>query len=370
MDNFAAAIEHYIAACGVKPSMLRAEWQRLSEDYRGKRGSQPLEASGESAFLAYLATRAPATYAAACQVIRELQRQHIPGPQSVLDMGAGPGTWVWAVAAHDFDLSQIQFECWEAQPTFVRIGKKLARELALHSDPLAALDINWRVCDLLTAITQPGPARDWVVMSYVLGELPRTTLADLFPHIWRRVGQIMIMVEPGTPDGFERLNVVRNQALAAGAVILAPCTGLAAAGECVLKTDSAKTGAIKTGDWCHFSARLPRSFAHRSLKQASLSYEDEKYAYLVIAKKRPDQLESAPRLIKPLQRRGGHIVAELCGGDTLERRIVGRSDPMYRTLRHTQWGDVWPTEQDFGQACSRAPESVSGPALDAHDDKV
>jgi len=183
-------------------------------------------------------------------------------------------------------------------------------------------------------------------MSYVLGELKLETIVDLFPHIWAHVGQIMIMIEPGTPDGFGRLNVVRSQALAAGATILAPCTGLAAAGECVLKV----------GDWCHFSARLPRSSTHRSLKQATLSYEDEKYAYLVIAKKRPDRLESAPRLIKPLQRRSGHIVAELCGGNTLQRMTVGRSDPQYRRLRDAQWGDVW-------------PESVL-PAEDLHDDKI
>ena len=49
---------------------------------------------------AYLAYRAPATFAAAAAVFRQVQRQRPDwAPRSLLDAGAGPGVAAWAAVA-------------------------------------------------------------------------------------------------------------------------------------------------------------------------------------------------------------------------------------------------------------------------------
>src|SRR5438445_7713663 len=66
--------------------------KKLTEQYRASKG--PMQAlKTEEEYLAYLAFRLPATYAALVEVFSRL-KQHDPEAdlQSLLDLGAGPGT--------------------------------------------------------------------------------------------------------------------------------------------------------------------------------------------------------------------------------------------------------------------------------------
>src|SRR5215475_4174255 len=87
---------------GVAPSELATAAAALSERYRNEiRDGRPHVAAERDAF-AYLATRLPATYAAvraSFAAIAEAQPDF--APQTALDIGAGPGTAMWAAA-----------ECW------------------------------------------------------------------------------------------------------------------------------------------------------------------------------------------------------------------------------------------------------------------
>ena len=71
------------------------EVERLSAAYRGDDRTRAARTRTEVA--AYLAYRAPATYAAAAAVFRQVALQR-PGwrPRSLLDVGAGPGVAAWA----------------------------------------------------------------------------------------------------------------------------------------------------------------------------------------------------------------------------------------------------------------------------------
>jgi ribosomal protein RSM22 (predicted rRNA methylase) len=72
--------------------------ERLSAAYRG--GESARAARTPQQVAAYLAYRAPATYAAAAAVFRQAALQR-PGwaPRSLLDAGAGPGAAAWAARA-------------------------------------------------------------------------------------------------------------------------------------------------------------------------------------------------------------------------------------------------------------------------------
>ena len=39
-------------------------------------------------------------------------------------------------------------------------------------------------------------------------------------------------------------------------------------------------------DWCHFTQRLPRSRAHKQIKEADVPFEDEKFSYVALTRAR------------------------------------------------------------------------------------
>src|SRR5512146_1882196 len=99
----------------IDSAALTRSARQLSERYRrGDFASAPLRTAADRA--AYLAVRLPATYAACASVFGELARRMSavklePRPRpgtvnSMLDLGAGPGTAAWA-AAQIFPLEQV-----------------------------------------------------------------------------------------------------------------------------------------------------------------------------------------------------------------------------------------------------------------------
>ena len=101
-----------------------------------------------------------------------------------------------------------------------------------------------------------------------------------------------MIVEPGTPAGYERILAARARLIELGRVIVAPCPHQAA---CPMPPGK---------DWCHFGARVNRSALHRRVKDADLSYEDEKFSYVVAV--RPEIVASGAR---PAARRAGVLRA-------------------------------------------------------------
>src|SRR5262245_16234820 len=82
----------------------------LSERYRGGGAAGSRVARSGADVAAYLATRAPATYAAVEDVCRRIELAR-PGwsPRSLLDLGAGPGIAAWAAAARWPTIESVTF---------------------------------------------------------------------------------------------------------------------------------------------------------------------------------------------------------------------------------------------------------------------
>ncbi len=221
---------------------------------------------------AYLAYRAPATFAAAAAVFRQVQRQRPDWtPRSLLDVGAGPGVAAWAAVAAWPSLEQLTLV--EAEPEMIAAGRELT--------PGA----HWVQADVTAA---PGPA-DLVLVSYVLGELHKPVSLPL----WEQTADTIVFVEPGTPAGYRRILDARDAVIEAGGHTVAPCPHDLA---CPLPED----------DWCHFGVRLPRSKLHRRAKGVELGYEDEKYSYAVLS--REPVAKASARIIRQPQVRSGHVI--------------------------------------------------------------
>ncbi|MES2273598.1 MAG: small ribosomal subunit Rsm22 family protein [Chlamydiota bacterium] len=291
---------------------LRKGSEELSSVYREGHGSGSIFSS-ENRRLAYLAARMPATYAAVHHV---LQKANL-SPESILDLGAGPGTAFWAAADLFPKLKQII--AIEKSPEAIALGKLLTRN-ASHP---ALQTVDW-IQQSLGDQVLPFKA-DLGILSYVIGELKDSD--DFIKRCWQALPALAI-IEPGTPKGFSLIRKIRKQLIEMGAHILAPCPHSLAC-------------PIQGSDWCHFSERVERTRLHRLLKEGSLGYEDEKFSYLIAAKF-PDAPPKA-RIVRTPAKQSGHVRLALCTeAGRLETVTVTRKEKeRYRLARDAEWGDPW-----------------------------
>ena len=261
---------------------------------------------------AYLAYRAPATYAAAAAVFRQVSLQR-PGwrPTSLLDAGAGPG--MAALAAREAWPSLEDLTLLEVEPAMVAAGRELL--------PGA----RWLTGDVATATGRANV----VVCSYVLGEL--ADVAASAARLWACTTDTIAFVEPGTPAGYRRVLEARAAVIEAGGFTVAPCPHDL---PCPLPGD----------DWCHFAIRLPRSKLHRRAKGVELGYEDEKFSYAVLSR---EPVAKAPaRIIRQPQVRSGHVRLVTCEPDRIQARTVSRKQgPVYKKAKGAAWGDAFDADE-------------------------
>jgi ribosomal protein RSM22 (predicted rRNA methylase) len=285
---------------------MAKEVELLSAAYRGEQRSRAARTPAQVA--AYLAYRAPATFAAAASVFRQVARQRPEWrPQSLLDVGAGPGVAVWAAVEQWPSLTELALV--EIEPAMIAAGRELLP------------DANWMEGDATSA---RGPA-DLVVASYVLGELDDS--ASSVRDLWEQTADTVVVVEPGTPAGYRRVLDARAAVLAAGGRTVAPCPHDL---PCPLRPD----------DWCHFAVRLPRSKLHRHAKGVELGYEDEKFSYAALS--REPAPKAAGRIIRQPQARSGHVNLVTCEPDGIHRRTVSRKQGvLYKDARGAAWGDAF-----------------------------
>jgi ribosomal protein RSM22 (predicted rRNA methylase) len=92
-------------------------------------------------------------------------------------------------------------------------------------------------------------------------------------------------------------------------------------------------------DWCHFAQRITRTRLQRTVKAASLSYEDEKFSYVALSRTEGSPITG--RVLRHPQKRGGHIYLQLCTPEGLKQTIVTRSQrDAFREAHDLRWGET------------------------------
>ncbi|MFD4246611.1 small ribosomal subunit Rsm22 family protein [Streptomyces sp. NPDC058525] len=308
---------------GLPPKQAAAAVERLIASYRGQTPTDAPVLRDRSDVAAYAAYRMPATFEAvraALDGLAEAAPQWAPG--SHVDVGGGTGAATWAVDAVWDGPRETTVLDW-AEPALA-----LGRELAAASPSEVLRRAAWRRAVIGSGLTLPEA--DLVTVSYVLGELtPQARTAVVAEAA--RAGQAVVIVEPGTPEGYLRIREARDQLIAAGLRVAAPCPH---DGTCPIEVGQ---------DWCHFSARVSRSSLHRKVKGGSLPYEDEKFSY-VAATRFPTE-PATSRITRKPQIRKGLVLLELCGpqGEGLTRATVTkRHGDLYKAARDADWGQGWP----------------------------
>lgn len=304
-ENIQGAVERRAAAVGF--SALKRAWETLSRGYREGGSTALAGLPPAERVAAYLATRMPATYAAAVAALRETRDLPIT---SLLDVGAGSGAASLA-ALHWFpELDRITLI--ERDSALADAAREFLPSAQIRNENFARI--------------AAFPPHDLVLAAYSLSETPDPSL---ILRLWEAARVALVVIEPGTPRGFAVIRELRTRLCAAGSHMLAPCPG---AGPCP----------IAEGDWCHFAARVERSALHRRLKEADLNYEDEKFSYIAFAR---EAVAPAPsRIIRRPRHQPGLIALETCTAGGIETVRVNRRDrDRFRAARRAAWGDRFPS---------------------------
>jgi ribosomal protein RSM22 (predicted rRNA methylase) len=286
----------------------------ISQTYRSGGGSAAIRSETDA--LAYALARMPATYAAVIASLNALQELRPAfAPRTLLDCGAGPGTATWACA-----------EAFETLNDFTLIDanaalRGLALDLAADSSRVRAMHYDFGDA---TARLAGAETADLVIASYVINELSDAQRKSFVDLAWAKTSDTLVIVEPGTPAGWQRILDARAQLIAQGAHVTAPCPH-----------DDACP--LRAPDWCHFTQRLQRSRAHKHIKAAELPYEDEKFIYVALSR-RPAAIRPSRVLAQPLTTKIA-ITAKLCTAQGVVDAVAPRRDKTsYTKFRKLDWG--------------------------------
>lgn len=274
--------------------------------------------SSDISVVAYLAARLPATYAAISRVF-ELVMEIAPdfSPQSFFDIGAGPGTASWVAAETWPELNKITMIERDARFADLALGlASKSRHDVLKSAHVERFDLR-----------QLNGQAELVVAGYVFAEQKLDASGDVALRLWEACTGLLVIVEPGTPEGFARIRAARTTLIQAGAHLVVPCPK---AGECPM------TGA----DWCHFKTRLQRTRSHMLAKGASVPFEDESFSFVAVS--RNDQPLPRARIIAPPVNNKAGTTLRLCTENKVQQQVIASRDKaLYKLSKKTNWGDSW-----------------------------
>jgi len=186
--------------------------------------------------------------------------------------------------------------------------------------------ISWRTADVATDAIDCTP-RDLVTVAYALNELAPKVRQTVLQRLWRATADTLVIVEPGTPAGWQRIIAARAQLIEAGAHLVAPCP-------------HAHACPLVPPDWCHFAERVARSRLHRLAKEAELPWEDEKFSYVAVS--RTPSSATAARVIARPRKGSGRVTLKLCreDGSASEHLFSRRDGTLFKRAWRSDWGSA------------------------------
>lgn len=296
--------------------------RELSARYFGKRGggdgASLLCGDADALARAYVISRMPATYAAVLRalemVLDAVGEGFLQTPVSLCDLGAGPGTSLFAATQR---LSLSSATLLEREPAMIAMGQTL---LAQAYPQLAAayLSRSFAQGEL--------PQADILTAAYSLVELPPEQAIAVALEACEKADKFFLLVEPGTPAAFGRLRSIRDALIQSGMYVYAPCVS------------NAPCPHAEGEDWCAFSVRVARSALHRAMKMGDAPFEDEKFCVLA-AGKTPLPLTGS-RIVRHPQIQKGFVQLSCCGKNGAELKRVTRSMQGFKQARKASQGDL------------------------------
>lgn len=302
------AIEQLAAGQDIKAMTASAEG--ISKRYRSESGAGKHLVSTERDTLAYAAVRMPATFGAVSRALELALECFSEEICSVLDVGAGTGA-----ASHAAELLTdcSSITCIEREDSMISLGSKLMQA--------RGIDAEWIKKDI--SVAEISEHADLVISSYCLNELSPSARKNTLQKLWKSTDKLLLIVEPGTPEGFSQLREARKLLIEGGGYVAAPCPSC---GECKLPAD----------DWCHFTARVARTRLHKQLKGGDVPYEDEKFCFLAVSR---TACEGKNRILRHPKIESGKITLRICSVQGISDKMVTKKSSLFKAARKSDCGD-------------------------------
>lgn len=273
--------------------------------------------------VAYLGLRATATYtqifgalAAVCEMLPTWQ------PQTLLDIGSGPGPALWTLPALLPTLRQIT--CLDQNKHFLNLGQHIISEAPFP------LTVTWQQGDILQNSEQGKTTYDLVLIANVLNELNSSQREKLLETAFQRCRGVMLVLEPGTPVGSGIVQSAAQKFSQAGTLI-APYIN----------------GRFVEEHWLHFPQRFTRPDFARRIRQEmrdsplmASDWEEAKYSYVAVGKI-PPEIQPWGRVIGPIALMNGYLELPILTAEQgLRLKVMKRHKPQYTFAKKLRWGQL------------------------------
>lgn len=273
---------------------------KLTERYKTSMGDSKSKILSKDDGILYAISRMPATYAVICDLLKQLASEgKIENVSSIFDIGAGTGAGYLAFT-EIFENANICL--FERDKNMIDVFRKL-------------FDKDVKQCDFLSE--NINEKADLVVCSYVLSEMTESDRNIALLKLMEISEKYLLLIDTGTPDVYKNYIKIKQKAIDCGWKVLAPCT----CDKCDMEND-----------YCQFYTRVERSSLMKLAKAGQLSYEDEKYFYLLLSKKDID-LDSERRVIRRPEYKTNMVKLVVCDSGKKELTISKGDKQLYKKAR-------------------------------------
>lgn len=283
----------------------------LTEKYKQQTGQSRSLINSKKDSLLYAISRMPATFSVIYTLLNSLKTQsYLNDITTVLDVGSGTGAGYFALNELESDLA---ISLVERDENMIEVFKTLTdgEVEVLQSDALKF---------------QTEETFDLVMTSYVLSEMTEVDRMNMVDKLLNISNKYILIIDTGTPRTYENMMKVKKYAIQKGAKIVAPCM-------------TEKCGLVN--DYCQFYARVERSSLHKMAKSGTLSYEDEKYFYLLIKKECNQSPTNSSRVIRRPIIKENNIELVLCFNGGVKKQVFTKKNKdLFKKAKKTKINDL------------------------------
>lgn len=296
---------------GMSKESLVSKREELTNKYKTNQAINKSVFETKQDSLVYAISRMPATFAVLSSLLTDLFGQgKLNDISSIIDIGSGTGAGFFA-CKEIFDNAEISL--FERDKNMIKVFDEFETGQVVKQFDLIKDEINEKA--------------DLVMSSYVFCELNEEGRRLALKKMLDSSNKYVLLVDTGTPRTYENFMKLKSLVYELGYTISAPCESQ----KCGLKND-----------YCQFYARVERSGLMKMAKNAELSYEDEKYFYLLIEKLAEMQENSGERrVIRRPNTKTNFVELKLCtNGGVISQNVTKKDKELFKKARKIKINEI------------------------------
>lgn len=296
---------------GMNKTSLVSKREEITDKYKSNQAINKSIFESKEDSLVYAISRMPATFAVLSTLLCDLVSQgKLNDISSVIDIGSGTGAGYFAFN-EIFENAEISL--FERDKNMINVFDEFETGRVVKQFDLIRDDINEKA--------------DLVMSSYVFSELNEEGRRLALKKMLDCSKKYVLLVDTGTPRTYENFMKLKNLVYDLGYTISAPCESQ----KCGLKND-----------YCQFYARVERSGLMKMAKNAELSYEDEKYFYLLIEKQaKPQENSGERRVIRRPNIKTNFVELKLCtSAGVVSQNVTKKDKELFKRARKIKINEI------------------------------